>query len=237
VIGGRGILSGCPEASLGQNGASVLSKVLVSFVRWFFRHLYTTWAWSYDGVAWIVTMGQWTTWLAVALERLPAGMILELGHGPGHLQETLSGATCTPFGIDSSRQMSQLAARRLRRCGSAQRLSRARVQRLPFPRCTFDTLVSTFPSEYIMESATLKEAFRVLKPEGVLVVVPTARITGRLFFDRLAAWVNRVARQADDPEAAWLTALRDQGFDPVLETIPMRRALVYRMTAKKKPSA
>jgi len=228
-------LSRGSEASVGKEWSADFSKVLRFFLRWFFKHLYTTLAWSYDWVAWIVSMGQWTKWLAVVLERLPAGMVLELGHGPGHLQARLGGRRWIPFGIDPSRQMSLLAAHRLMRSGSRMRLSRARAQNLPFAAGTFDALVSTFPSEYIMEAATLQEASRVLKPKGTLVVVPAARITGKLVFDRLAAWVNCAARQADDPKAEWLAALRNHGLEPVLETIHQRRAVVYRMIAVKKP--
>jgi ubiquinone/menaquinone biosynthesis C-methylase UbiE len=216
-----------------RNHASVIPKALFVLLRFFFKHLYTTLAWSYDAVAWLVSMGQWTTWAAVALEQLPIGKVLELGHGPGHLQSSLGKGRWIPFGIDPSRQMIRLAARRLSAAGIRARLTRAGAQHLPFAAGTFDALVSTFPSEYIMERATLEEAWRVLKPGGVLAIVPTARITGTRFYDRLAACLNRVTRQDEDPREAWLNTARAVGLDPVLEEIGLPRAVVYRLTAVK----
>jgi SAM-dependent methyltransferase len=52
------------------------------------------------------------------------------------------------------------------------RACRAQAQSLPFPDASFDSLVSTFPSEYIAEDEALVELARVLKPGGRLVIVP-----------------------------------------------------------------
>jgi SAM-dependent methyltransferase len=54
---------------------------------------------------------------------------------------------------------------------------RARAEALPFPGACFDSVVSTFPSEYIIAPATLSEIRRVLRPGGRLVVVPAGWIT------------------------------------------------------------
>jgi SAM-dependent methyltransferase len=42
---------------------------------------------------------------------------------------------------------------------------------LPFCAASFDTVVSTFPTPYIAQSAALRETARVLRPGGRLVVV------------------------------------------------------------------
>jgi ubiquinone/menaquinone biosynthesis C-methylase UbiE len=78
-------------------------------------------------------------------------------------------------GLDESRQMGRLALRRLRRGGCrSPRLVRGVAQRLPFPDAYFDTLVATFPAEYIFAAETLSEARRVLKSGARLVVLPVA---------------------------------------------------------------
>ena len=68
--------------------------------------------------------------------------------------------------------MGRLAKRRLRGARLPVRLTRGLAQRLPFPAETFDSLVSTFPSEYIFDERTLTEAYRVLKAGGRFVVLP-----------------------------------------------------------------
>ncbi len=70
--------------------------------------------------------------------------------------------------------------------GGRMRVCRARAQALPFPDSCFDSVVSTFPSDYIVEERTLIEVRRVLRPGGRLVVVPAGwlnptGVRGRLF--------------------------------------------------------
>src|SRR3989337_1455537 len=65
-------------------------RLLTGFLRFFFQHLYTTLAPAYDLIAWTVSMGQWNQWVGTALEPLPAGPLLELGHGTGHLLRDLA---------------------------------------------------------------------------------------------------------------------------------------------------
>src|SRR5437667_8865497 len=50
------------------------------------------------------------------------------------------------------------------------------AQRLPFTSASFDTVVSTFPSEYIYDPDTIAEVERVLRPGGRLIVVEGANL-------------------------------------------------------------
>ena len=45
-------------------------------VRTMFRLLYGPFAWTYDGVAWLVSLGQWTAWGRVALRYLEGQPVL-----------------------------------------------------------------------------------------------------------------------------------------------------------------
>lgn len=209
-------------------------RLLLPILRFFFRHLYTTLAWSYDLVANASSMGQWYTWQEAALQDLPArGPILELGHGTGHLLKRLVLREDLSVGVDSSKQMSNLAARRLRAEGKRARLARARAQALPFPDRTFEALVSTFPSEFILEHDALTEACRVLRSKGMLVVVLSARITGRSLPDRFAAWLYRVTGQSGAIGDGWRQVLRQAGLAGNLQTIRQPRAEVLRLVATK----
>jgi len=78
---------------------------------------------------------------------------------------------------------------------------------MPFAAGSFETLVATFPSEYIFEASTLAEARRVLVTGGKLVIVPMAWVTGSGILDWLAAGLFRVTRQAGQFETV-LPAMR-----------------------------
>jgi ubiquinone/menaquinone biosynthesis C-methylase UbiE len=116
------------------------------------------------------------------------------------------------FGLDMSRQMGRLASGRLRKHDYAQRLARGRSQALPYAPARFGSVVSTFPSEYIVHPDTLKEVKRVLAPGGQLVVAPLAWITGTSFIDRAARWLFRVTGEAPDWNDTWLQPFLAAGF-------------------------
>lgn len=208
-------------------------RFLAASLRRFFDLLYTRLAWTYDLVAWTSSMGQWRSWQQVALEGLPEGRVLELGHGPGHLLLDLGRVRPSVFGIDPSRQMSRLAARRLRRREEPGLLARASAGALPFRPAAFGAVVSTFPSEYILDPQTAREAHRVLRSGGCLVIVPTAEITGTAIYDRFARWLYAVTRQSGDVTDAWLEPLRRAGFTVETDRVQLARARVWRIRARR----
>lgn len=141
------------------------------FMQFFFHLLYHPFAFTYDLVAWVVSFGKWNDWVFSIFPLIKGTRILELGHGPGHLQRFLLDRGLNPVAIDESTQMGRLARRRL---GVKQKLVRALSQSLPYPSGYFDTVVSTFPSEYIFDGRTLSEIKRVLRNSGRLIVLPAA---------------------------------------------------------------
>ena len=141
------------------------------FMNFFYRLLYHPFAFTYDLVAWVVSFGMWKDWVLSIFPRLEGNHILELGHGPGHLQRFLLDRGLSPVALDESTQMGRLAKCRL---GERHQLTRGLAQSLPFPSNYFETVVSTFPSEYIFDPKTLAEIKRVLKSGGKLVVLPAA---------------------------------------------------------------
>ncbi len=167
-------------------------RFLVRLFRFVFTLLYHQFAWSYDLIAAIVSLGRWQDWVMTVLPHLD-GRVLELGFGPGHLQVALHEKGVQAFGLDESRQMARQAAGRLARAGFSARLARGCAQALPFPAEFFDHVAATFPSEYIFDPRTLAEIHRVLKPGGSLVIAPVAWITGGRLLERMAAWLLRLA--------------------------------------------
>jgi ubiquinone/menaquinone biosynthesis C-methylase UbiE len=113
--------------------------------------------------------------------------------GTGDLQADLVGEGYEVWGIDASAQMLRQARSKARRRGlPTGKLLRARAQSLPFPAGYFNSVVSTFPSEYIAEPRTLAELARVLAPGGKLVIVPGGWLKPRDAKTRTMEGVARV---------------------------------------------
>jgi ubiquinone/menaquinone biosynthesis C-methylase UbiE len=197
-----------------------------AFLRLFFRLLYNELAWTYDLVAWAVSVGQWRAWGRTALRHVRGQRVLELAHGPGHLLVAMVGRGLDPVGLDVSPAMGQLARRRLKGNQVSAPLVRARAQAIPFRDRSFDSAVATFPTEFILDPGTLGETARVLRggahspeptgararPErteavfpdsesstlgGRLVVVASARLGKRDLLSRLIGWLYRVTGQGE----------------------------------------
>jgi SAM-dependent methyltransferase len=86
------------------------------------------------------------------------------------------------------------------------------AQVLPFATHSFDSIIATFPTEYIVDPGSLKEIRRVLCPGGVLVIVLGAWITGRSFLDRSAAWLFHITGQSPDWNPFYADPLTQAGF-------------------------
>ena len=201
-----------------------------------FRLLYYEMAWTYDGVSWLVSMGQWRAWQRAALPHLHGTKILELAHGTGNMLLDTRALGFAPVGIDFSPVMGRLAHRKLRAHGLAKAipLSRARVQALPFSTATFDSLLATFPTEFIVDPIAIQEFHRVLKMSGRLVFVPAARITGLGLPDRFADWLFRVTGQsATTWYAPLLKRYEAAGFTARLEAVTLPRSVVNVVIAEK----
>ncbi len=184
-----------------------------SLLRFTYNLLYQPFAWSYDWVAAFVSCGQWQDWVKSALPYLPGPRVLELGHGPGHLQITLKQNGIQTIGLDISRQMGSLAKRNLRRAGYHSDLINSYAQSVSFPLESFDQVVATFPAEYIFNPQTLAEVHRVLKPDGRLVVLLGGWLTGRRVCHRLLGWLLHGPSESEFArEQYWQDAFINAGF-------------------------
>jgi ubiquinone/menaquinone biosynthesis C-methylase UbiE len=210
-------------------------RFLAAFLRIFFKLLYHTLAWTYDWVAAIVSLGMWKTWVMIVIPYLSGPCVLELGHGPGHLQATLLKSGKKVFGLDESRQMGRMARKRLLHQGLSPSLVRGHAQEIPFPDNTFDHIVATFPSEYIADPRTLAEIYRVLTPGGEAVVLPIAWITGRRWYERAAAWLFRITGQVPAWDERLFTPepVRRIGFQTRVERIALNSSTLLIALAQK----
>lgn len=187
-------------------------RVLKAFLSVFFKLLYHQFSWAYDFVAASVSLGRWKSWVLTTLPYLPGPRVLEIGHGPGHLQVALGQRGIQSIGLDESKQMGRLALYRIRRSKGFPLLVNGYAQFLPFPTDLFDQVVATFPSEYIYSLNTLGEIYRVLKPKGTLIILPLAWISGKSLLDRLAAWLFHITDQAPEWHQKMEEPFRLTGF-------------------------
>ena len=198
----------------------------LNFLRFFFKLLYHQFAWTYDLVAAIVSLGAWQSWITSVMPYLDGPRILEIGFGPGHLLAALSQKGFEIIGIDESIQMAQIAHRRLVRSGLGTNLIRGDARTLPFVDQCFHQVVTTFPSENIFTPASLLEIHRILVSDGELIVLLMAWITGQKPMERAAAWINHVSGEAPEWDEKFLEPLKNLGFMITWETIEFENSHV-----------
>jgi ubiquinone/menaquinone biosynthesis C-methylase UbiE len=206
-----------------------------TILRFFFKLLYHQFAFAYDFVAATVSVGQWKSWISSILPLIKGTRILEIGHGPGHLQRILLSRGLVTAAIDESAPMGLLAKRNTN--GKAN-LARAFAQGLPFADSSFDTVVSTFPADYIRDPLTLSEVKRCLSDGGRFIVLPVAMQMGRKPLDRLMSLLFRVTRQSpvnplDEVKESLRIPFVDAGFDVDVQELQVKSSLLLVILATK----
>jgi ubiquinone/menaquinone biosynthesis C-methylase UbiE len=208
-------------------------RPIARFLDFFFHHLYHGLAFAYDAVAAVVSFGHWIEWTKTVIPYIEGTRLLELGHGPGHLQRIFLERGLFAVGLDESSQMSRLARRRILQSGYAQNLARGIGQHLPFAAESFDSLIATFPAPYVTEAQTLSEARRVLRNGGRLIVLPAAwpksgflrwlyKVTGES-----PAGVHEIIKEK------WKQIFVHAGFECKVEIVEVKSGMVLVVLAQK----
>lgn len=122
--------------------------------------------------------GQWRVWQRLVLPRIVGHDVLEFGCGLGDLLADMLSAGYNCYAVEQSPQMVVAARDTVKRLalGTRATVIQGSAQHVPFSDGSFDTVVSTFPSEYIYDSDTIAEVERVLRPGGRLIVVEGANL-------------------------------------------------------------
>jgi ubiquinone/menaquinone biosynthesis C-methylase UbiE len=117
-------------------------------------------------------------------------------------------------------------------------LTRGLAQHLPFPNAAFDSVVATFPAEYIFDPTTITEVQRVLAPGGRFVILPGATITSRGSVDRVLAWIFRITGEAPANLSEIIhqrskESLANAGFQVQTHEVDIKLSLVFIIVATK----
>jgi ubiquinone/menaquinone biosynthesis C-methylase UbiE len=174
----------------------------------------------------------WQDWVSRTLPYLNGPVILELGHGPGHLQALLAGRGNVIFGIDLSRQMGRLAIKNIP-TAKIPLLTNGDVNYLPYASGSINEVVCTFPTNYITADQVLREIQRVLVHRGKLIILPMAWIKPTKKIYRCAAWLFSITGQAPEHAQTKVTeyfvkTLSEAGFScqPDLIDLPNSQVLL-----------
>lgn len=197
-----------------------------------YRQLYTRFAWAYDGVSWLVSLGRWDAWRRVALDFVTGVDVLEVGFGTGELLAEMAARGMAVTGLEASAAMHAITARKLTERGVSAPQVQGFAQQLPFADGSFDTVLATFPASFVTDPAAHREFARVLRPGGRLLFVDVALSTDNplfRFFYHLAfppspKAVARYQQRLDESELRFSRRLIGRGPVRVVVTLGEKAA-------------
>lgn len=215
----------------------VRARILTAGLRSLYNLLYHQFAWSYDFVAEAVSLGRWQSWVNECLPYLNGPCILEIGYGPGHLQAEMDCRGRQVFGVDASSEMAHIAHERLLGKGVKSRTIIGYAQYLPFSSSIFDQVVATFPSEYIADPQALADIYRILKPGGMLLIIPFAWLTGKHWYERALSGLLNVPHRSSDWDNRFVQPFIDARFSCSLTEINLNSSTLLIIQAVKEPAS
>ncbi len=197
----------------------------IRFLRFAFHHFYNSFAWTYDAVSAVVSLGHWREWTRAAIPYLRGSRILEIAFGTGNLQLDMRAAGFRPLGLDLSSNMVRIAAHKLRQAGYQPQLTRGSVLALPFATHSVDSLVLTFPPNFLAAPQAVSEMRRVLANGGRIILVDAGWV-------RQPAWIGALINLAFrltgtlDIQSERTEPLRAAGFSVRVVTVGDARSVV-----------
>lgn len=144
-------------------------------------------AWAYDLGCYLVGMGPRFRRETLQLAQLqPGECVLDVGCGTGVLTRLAAedvGSEGEVIGIDPSAEMIQVAKRCAAKTHSKVHFQLGVAESLPFEDERFDIVLSSMMLHHLppeLKVTSLREIFRVLKPDGRLMVIDVDKPTGML---------------------------------------------------------
>jgi len=182
-------------------------------------------AFIYDFVEPILMLGKQNEYdrnIVSLLELTPADRVLDLGCGTGVLTRMIADqlnaeAGGVSLGIDAAAKMINVA--RKKRESEACYFEVAAAEELPFENASFDAVVSSLFFHHVpldLKEKSLLEAFRVLRPQGRLVIadmhIPTTWM-GALV-SHVSRWFFLQPQIGENIRGVLPSLIEKAGFDP-----------------------
>ncbi|CAO4179775.1 class I SAM-dependent methyltransferase [Methylorubrum populi] len=149
---------------------------------------------------------------------VPHAAVLDLGCGGGHVTYAVAPHVRSVTALDLSQAMLDAVAAEARRRGLDNVQTRqASVEALPFPDASFERVLSRYSAHHWGDvPAALREARRVLSPEGRFGLVDVVHPGPPLLDTHLQAWelLRDPSHVRDYGEAEWRAMLAEAGFVP-----------------------
>ena len=164
-----------------------------------YHHLYHTCAFAYNGIAFLVSAGEWFDWVKQTLQFVDEkSTVLEIGFGTGILFEEITKLGNKIFGIDESQNMIEITNKRIYTKYGVPKIVRGNAKFLPYPHESFDLIIATFPSEFVFDLSFIAEIERILTRGGVFVSLLGVSFNKSTFLDLFYRSLNHFSRQKRD---------------------------------------
>jgi SAM-dependent methyltransferase len=189
------------SVKMGYNPGMPRRRVIPSVIRFFYKHFYNRFAFTYDPISTAVSRGEWRAWTRAAIPFVRGPYVLEIAFGTGNLLLDLADTGFALLGVDLSPFMIEISRRKFQARGLSIPIARARVQQLPFPGAHFSSIVMTFPPGFATDPRALTEIRRVLADDGSLIWVDAPYLYPRDEWSRFLNWAYRLTDGAPEPSA------------------------------------
>jgi ubiquinone/menaquinone biosynthesis C-methylase UbiE len=125
---------------------------------------------GYDAFMFVFPL--WKKWIKEVIPHIEGEKVLEVSFGNGYLMTQYAKDDYDIYGIDYNDEMLGIASRKMVVRNIDAQLSKANVERIPFPDNTFDTVINTMAfTGYPDGDSAMSELKRVLKKDGKLLLV------------------------------------------------------------------
>jgi ubiquinone/menaquinone biosynthesis C-methylase UbiE len=117
-------------------------------------------------------------------------------------------------------------------------LTRGLAQALPFAGASFDTILATFPADYINDPQTLREVKRCLSDGGRFIVLLAALQMGHKPLERMMSLLFRITHQSpgdplEDVKEKLRTPFAEAGFEVEVQELQVKSSLLLAIIASR----